>query len=254
MLENEAEPAAEPSLDAIFVVDPTKTKQRVSPKKAAEQLDEYIAEVEAALKANPDCDELDWLPRHVGRCTERTFGNLQHAGAFVLVNVVDGVGDLFIVRLVQGGPHGFVCFAVAGCFHDFCRLQNMAYAGDSLTTIQPRHMCADVYLQRLGPHVPHLTVPAGAAASNVAQKLVVVEIVCSSPSSLFVAVENAVDHMGNNPETQAFLIVVFWPLRRNGMSAMAAVDIGRVGGAVQVVQMISFGTADIGAMSRSTRC
>jgi hypothetical protein len=82
-----------------------------------------------------------------------------------------------------------------------------------------------------------LIVPAGAAASDHPQKLVVAEVVCSSPSALFVAVTNAVGHMAHNPETQAYLSVV-----------MAAVDIGRVGGAVPVVQKISLGTADLGAI------
>jgi hypothetical protein len=74
----------------------------------------------------------------------------------------------------------------------------------------------------------------------------VVEVVCSSPTSLFRALDQAATHMANNAETAAYIIFYFFKERRDNTLAMVAIDVGRaVGGAAaaEIKQFISFGTA-----------
>jgi hypothetical protein len=59
--------------------------------------------------------------------------------------------------------------------------------------------------------------PSLIAGLSTRQRVLVVEVVCSSPTSLFSALDQAATHMDNNAETAAYIIFYFSKLRRSNV-------------------------------------
>jgi hypothetical protein len=62
------------------------------------------------------------------------------------------------------------------------------------------------------------------AGRSIVQPVLVVDVVCSSPTSLFRVLDQADEHMTNNPETAAYIIFYFFKLRADRALAMVAIE------------------------------
>jgi hypothetical protein len=213
--------------------------------------DAVVARFEVALenaKFKADSDEIAMAPMYIGTVPKnRNPLNGIHADHFNGFRFMFVGNHVFLISC-PNNPHAVATVEVVGQVWTYARgvvpQMNVGTGGLSSAT-----RLADVSMRR-NDDVP---APSLIAGLSTRQSVLVVEVVCSSPTSLFSALDEAATHMANNAETAAYIIFYFFKLRADRTLAMVAIDVGRGAvpagapagtvGAAEIQQFISFGTA-----------
>jgi hypothetical protein len=207
----------------------------------------FIEAVENA-KFKADSDEIAMAPMYIGTVPKnRNPLNGIHADHFNGFRFMLVDNHVFLISC-PNDPHGYatseVGFQVGLYARGVVPRMSVGTGGPSSAT-----RLADVSMQRDDDVPP----PPLIAGLSTGQSVLVVEVVCSSSTSLFSALDQAATHMANNAETAAYIIFYFFKLRADRTLAMVAIDVGRDAvpagapagavGAAEIQQFISFGTA-----------
>jgi hypothetical protein len=207
----------------------------------------FIEAVEnAEFKA--DSDEIAMAPMYIGTVPKnRNPLNGIHADHFNGFRFMFVGNHVFLISC-PNNPHAVATVEVVGQVWTYAHgvVPPMLVRSNTWSSATCQ---ADVSMSRDNDVPP----PPDIVVHSMTQPVLVVAAVCSSPTSLFSALDQAATHMDNNTETAAYIIFYFFKLRADRKLAMVAIDVGRgvvpagapagAVGAAEIQQFISFGTA-----------